>query len=127
MLPLQHRGLWQAASAMLVVAVIWGSLQTGVDLPLPSGADKAEHFGVYLFLAVWFTGLYPRSRYIVVAACLVGLGLAMEIGQYLMATGRTADPRDVVANTLGVGLGLLIAWRATGGWTPRVEGWLGRN
>lgn len=127
MLPLRHRGLWLAASAALILLVIWGSLQTDVDLPTPGGFDKFEHLGTYLILALWFTGLYPRNRYGAVAAALLALGLAMETGQYLMAAGRIADPWDMAANTLGVGLGLVVAWRASGGWTPKVEAWLSRN
>jgi VanZ family protein len=127
MLSLRHRGLWLAASAALILIVIWGSLQTSVDLPGPAGFDKVEHVGTYLVLALWFTGLYPSNRYGVIAAVLLGLGLAMEIGQYLMAAGRIADPYDMAANTLGVGLGLVVALRATGGWTPKVEAWLSRN
>jgi len=127
MLPLRHRGLWLSASAALILLVIWGSLQTDVDLPAPGGFDKVEHLGTYLVLALWFTGLYPRNRYGAVAAALLALGLAMEIGQYVMAAGRIADPYDMVANTLGVGLGLAVALRASGGWTPKVEAWLSRN
>jgi len=127
MLPLRHRGLWLAASAVLILTVVWGSLETGVDLPVPDGFDKFEHLGTYLVLALWFTGLYPRNRYGAVAAALLALGLAMEIGQYLMAAGRMADPYDMAANTLGVGLGLAVALRASGGWTPKVEAWLSRN
>jgi VanZ family protein len=127
MLPLRHRGLWLAASAVLILTVIWGSLETGVDLPVPDGFDKVEHLGTYLVLALWFTGLYPRNRYGAVAAALLALGLAMEIGQYVMAAGRMADPYDMAANTLGVGLGLAVALRASGGWTPKVEAWLSRN
>jgi VanZ family protein len=127
MLPLRHRGLWLAASAVLILTVIWGSLETGVDLPVPDGFDKVEHLGTYLVLALWFTGLYPRNRYGAVAAALLAMGLAMEIGQYVMAAGRIADPYDMAANTLGVGLGLAVALAASGGWTPKVEAWLSRN
>jgi len=127
MLPLRHRVLWLALSAALVLLVVWGSLETGVPLPLPGGLDKAEHFGTYAFLTVWFTGMSLRSRYWLVTVALLGLGLSMEIGQYLMHAGREADPLDMAANTLGVASGLVAALWATGGWTPRVEAWLSRN
>jgi VanZ family protein len=126
-LPLRHRGLWLASSAALVLVVIWGSLQTSVDLPVPGGFDKVEHFGTYAFLALWFTGMYSRSQYWLIALALLGLGLSMEICQYWMAAGREGDPFDMAANTLGLACGMFAAWRATGGWTPRVEAWLGRN
>lgn len=127
MLALRRRLLWRVASAALVLLVIWGSLQTQVDIPAPEGVDKFEHFGCYAFLTVWFTGLYARSRYWVVAVALLALGLSMEIGQYLMGAGRDADPYDMAANTVGVALGLASALTFTGGWAPKVETWLGRS
>lgn len=127
MLALRHRLLWLATSALLLAMVIWGSLQTSVDIPTPGGFDKVEHLGTYAFLSVWFTGMFARGRYWLIAVALLALGLAMEIAQYLMAAGRQADAYDMAANTLGVAAGLLLAVRATGGWAPKVEAWLGRN
>jgi hypothetical protein len=126
-LALRHRLLWLATSALLLAMVIWGSLQTSVDIPTPGGFDKVEHLGTYAFLSVWFTGMFARGRYWLIAVALLALGLAMEIAQYLMAAGRQADAYDMAANTLGVAAGLLLAVRATGGWAPKVEAWLGRN
>jgi VanZ family protein len=124
---LRHRWFWLCASAVLVLGVIWGSLQTGTDIAVPAGFDKVEHFGTYLFLAVWFTGMVRRGRYWVVVAALLLLGLALEIGQDLMHRGRTADPDDMAANTAGVALGIVVAWLATGGWTQKVDAWLSRS
>lgn len=127
MLPLRHRALWQALSILLLLLVVWGSLQTQLDVPTPSGFDKFEHLGSYGFLTFWFTGMHERRRYWIIAIALAALGLSMEVAQYVMAEGRQADPYDVLANTLGVALGLALAWRSTGGWTPKVEAWLARH
>jgi hypothetical protein len=62
MLTLTHKGLWLAASALLVAGVIYGSLSPAPALSAPGNLDKVEHFSAYLFLALWFTALYPRSR-----------------------------------------------------------------
>ena len=124
MLALRHRWLWGTASVVLVLGVIWGSLQTSVDIPVPGGFDKFEHLGTYLVLALWFTGMFPRARYWAVVGALLLLGLSMEVGQYLMHAGRLADPDDMAANTAGVVLGLAVALLATGGWTPKVDAWL---
>jgi len=124
MLELRHRWIWLTGSAVLVLGVIWGSLQVSVDLPVPSGFDKVEHVGSYLILAVWFTGMYPRARYWAIALALLLLGASMEIGQYLMHLGRTADIYDMAANAVGVALGMLLAIVATGGWTRKVDAWL---
>ena len=124
MLNLRYRPFWIAASAVLVLGVVWGSLQTVLGGEVPQGFDKVEHFGTYLFLAVWFTGLVARPRWWMVAATLLMLGAAMEAGQYVMQAGRTADVHDMAANTAGIAAGLLLATRWTGGWAQRIESWL---
>lgn len=124
MLNLRFRPFWIAASAVLVLGVVWGSLQTVLGGEVPQGFDKVEHFGTYLFLAVWFTGLIARKRWWMVAATLLILGAAMEAGQYLMQAGRTADVYDMAANAAGIAAGLLLAALLTGGWAQRIESWL---
>jgi glycopeptide antibiotics resistance protein len=75
-------------------------------------------------LALWFTGMVRSDRYWVVVGALLLLGLSMEIGQYLMHVGRTADPYDMAANTAGVALGIVAALRISGGWIGKVDAWL---
>jgi VanZ family protein len=127
MLPLVYTPAWLAASVLLVVAVIYGSLGTDSSLPSPGEFDKLAHFGAYLFLAVWFTGLVPRAQYWKIVLALVGLGLAMEVLQQLMQRGRDGDPFDMAANALGVAAGLSLALWLTGGWARWIDAWLARN
>ena len=124
MLSLRHRWFWLAASAVLVTTVVIGSLQTIFATGGSQGFDKVEHFGTYMFLAVWFTGLYRRPRYWMIAAALLALGLSMEIAQFVMHAGRMGDPYDMAANSGGVVAGLVLACLATGGWAERLEAWL---
>jgi VanZ family protein len=124
MLELRYRRFWITASVVLVTIVVWGSLQTAFDSGGTSGFDKVQHFGAYLLLAAWFTGLVGRQRYWLVVAGLLGLGLLMEIGQFSMHAGRMGDPYDMAANTAGVAAGLLLAVAVTGGWAQKVERWL---
>jgi VanZ family protein len=124
MYALRHRRLWVTASVVLVLGVIWGSLETSLVVPVPAGFDKVEHFCTYLVLALWFTGLVPRGRYWAVVSVLLLLGSAVEICQYLMHAGRVADPLDMAANTAGVALGIAVALIATGGWSLKVDAWL---
>lgn len=127
MLPLSHKRLWLAVSALLVAGVIYGSLSPAPVVSVPGNYDKVEHFSAYLILALWFTALYPRSRYGLVAIALLALGLSMEVMQHVMALGRFADPRDMAANAAGILLGSVLAIFATGGWAQRVDAWLTRN
>jgi VanZ family protein len=126
MLTLRHRRLWIAASVLLVATVVVGSLQTAFAGGKLHGFDKVEHFCTYMFLAVWFTGLYRRPSYWLVAAGLLALGLSMEVAQFVMQAGRMGDPYDMAANTGGVAAGLVLALVATGGWAQRLEAWLAR-
>jgi VanZ family protein len=124
MLPLRHRGLWIALSVILVAAVTYGSLQPDFGPDVPANFDKVEHFSAYLGLSLWFTGLFARSRYWVVAVALVAFGLAIEAAQDAMQLGRSAEALDMVANVLGVACGLAIALGWSGEWTRRFEAWL---
>jgi VanZ family protein len=124
MLDLRLRNFWIGVSVALVLIVAWGSLQTVFGGPTVQGFDKVQHFSTYMVLAVWFTGLYPRRQWWKIIVGLLGLGLAMEIGQYLMQAGRMGDPYDMVANTAGVAAGVLLALLLTGGWAQKIESWL---
>lgn len=126
MLNLRYRRFWITASAILVLGVAWGSLQSAFSGPSLQGFDKIQHFGTYLFLAGWFTGLYRRPHWWRIVAGLLGLGLAMELGQYVMESGRMGDPYDMAANAGGVAAGIVVAWLVTGGWAQKVEAWLVR-
>jgi VanZ family protein len=124
MLKLHYRPFWITASVVLVLGVVWGSLQTSLGGEVPQGFDKVEHFSTYMFLAVWFTGIFARPRWWTVVIALLVLGASMEAGQYMMRAGRTADVYDMAANTAGVAAGLLLAALLTGGWAQRIESWL---
>jgi len=125
MLQLRRRRLWVALSTILLAAVFYVCLQPGLGFPAPDGFDKVEHLAAYVLLALWFTGLVARGRYWVVASGLLALGFLIEVLQWRMNLGRSAEGLDMLANTLGVGIGIAIALLATGGWAPRLESWLG--
>jgi VanZ family protein len=125
MLPLRHRPLWITMSLVLLAAVLFASLQPDFGPAVPANFDKVEHLTAYVVLAVWFTGLVARGRYWVVACGLLALGLLVEVFQGLMNLGRSAEVSDMLANALGVVVGITIALSSTGGWAPRLESWLG--
>lgn len=127
MLPLRYRGFWITASMTLVLTVVWGSLQTAFGGPTVHGFDKVQHFSTYMFLAAWFTGLYARHWWWRIVAGLLGLGLAMEVGQFLMRAGRMGDPYDMAANAAGVAAGIGLALLLTGGWAQKIESWLPKS
>jgi len=124
LLDLRYRTFWIAASAVLVLTVVWGSLQTAFGGPSIQGFDKVQHFSTYMFLATWFTGIFQRPHWWRIVLGLLGLGLAMELGQYVMQSGRMGDPFDMAANTAGVAAGVALALLLTGGWAQKIETWL---
>lgn len=130
MLPLMHAMAWRRASALLVAVIVVATLMPQAQVPVTAeDVDKVEHLAAYVLLAVWFTGLVPRREYWKVAAGLASLGIVLEFLQQAMALGRSGDALDVVANVLGLAIGVGLAFWWTGGWALRFEAWLkrGRN
>ena len=94
---------------MLIGLLVYLSLTPHPPEPFSfPDADKLEHGIAYGSLALWFCQIYfsARSRMIVLTA-LIGLGIGLEFVQGW--TGyRYFDVWDMVANSIGVLLGLLL-------------------
>jgi VanZ family protein len=124
MLPLRYRRVWVAMSAVLLAAVIFASLQPNFGPSMPQNFDKLEHLSAYVVLSLWFTGIVVRERYWLVVCGLLALGLSIEVLQGVMNLGRSAEVLDMLANTLGIFVGLAVALGLTGHWALKVESWL---
>jgi len=130
MLPLQHARQWRIASVILMILVMAATLMPAVwffedkvtALTWFHDADKWLHGVTFLVLALWYTGLYRRRSYWRVALGLVAFGFLIELCQ-LLVSYRTADWVDIVANTAGIIVGLIIGIAGAGGWCLRVENW----
>lgn len=98
------------ALALLVIA--WLSLSPIDELPVSVSLwDKAQHAIAYFGLALIGAWAFPdRSGRLAVG--LVAFGVGVEVLQASMALGRQGDAIDAVANTLGVAVGLALAWSA---------------
>jgi VanZ family protein len=124
LLALRHPRLWLVSGWILVVLAVIASIIPPSDLPLMGGvSDKLEHVVAYSALALWFAGIYPKSRYPMIGVALLVMGIVVEGLQGAMNLGRDADMRDVYANTIGIVSGLLLALIWLGGWAQRVEAW----
>jgi hypothetical protein len=77
------------------------------------GLDKIIHGGIFaVFALLWRKATCPASTPII---ALSGLALAVitELGQATSLVGRDADLWDGIADTAGVGVGLVVAsWAA---------------
>jgi VanZ family protein len=101
-------------STLIVIAVlIPGSNIPDVDI---LGIDKLVHFIMFVCwtVAVRYDFNQKVFRYWLAFLCGVFFSLATEIVQILVE-GRTFDPYDVVADLVGIIVGLMI-----GGWIVRI-------
>ena len=101
-------GLWLAAVAGVIVLSLVNL--SGLP-PIPEGGDKVEHFLAYALLSASAVQLFAtRPACVIVAVLLIVLGVGLEVAQGALTATRMADPRDALANTLGVIAGLLTVF-----------------
>lgn len=82
---------------------------------LPYSWDLVGHFALWLSVAVvgWWTFRRRLSALTLALTLFIG-SYAVEIGQAYLSTTRTPDPQDLVANALGIAVGMTAA--VTVGW-----------
>ena len=107
----KRRAVWRALLGLLLIAITWLALTPAPPPDADLGWDKANHlaaFGSLAFCGVWAFCQWPRQWPWLVLA-LLAYGVGIEIAQSFMPP-RQADWHDVVADGLGIALGLLVAW-----------------
>ena len=107
-------GRWLVAASALAVAVHLFGLYRVTGPPTLSwfpGSDKIEHavgFGLPVFLILlalnWYGRCTPARQWLVVGLFGVHAVLS-ELIQHWFYTTRTGDPRDALADWIGVALG----------------------
>jgi len=69
--------------------------------------DKWQHCFAYFVLSIsWLTVFYKKKKKLLIVVCCILLGIIIEILQNKLTSYRTGDYHDVIANSLGVLLGL---------------------
>ncbi|HUO81239.1 MAG TPA: VanZ family protein [Gammaproteobacteria bacterium] len=122
MLPLRFGRTWLLIGWLGVFTAAAASVAPGLAEIQLGFSDKIGHALVYFLLMLWFAGIYRRQRYLLIAAGLFGLGVALELVQ--AHVGRDASALDMAANLTGIGIGFGLAWHALGGWCAKLECWL---
>ncbi len=123
---LSLRSLWITGGVILVVAIIYLSLMPSPGGLMPQALnDKSGHVIAYFVLMLWFAGFWQRRWHLRLAAVFFALGMGMEFLQGFIEL-RVSEGLDMVANGLGVGLGLLLARLGLDGWCGFIERLLGR-
>ena len=71
--------------------------------------DKWQHCFAYFVLSIsWLIVFYKKKKKLLVVVCCILLGVIIEILQNTLTSYRTGDYHDVIANSLGVLLGLFV-------------------
>jgi hypothetical protein len=103
----RHRVTFAVAVAVNVLVLYWPSAPGTGGIP---GLDKVVH--VLVFLAVAWTGVAMTLPAGPLAAVLVVHAVVSEIVQGRWMAARSGDPRDVLADVVGVAIGVIGAtWR----------------
>lgn len=124
---LRYRRLWFGVGIAIAVAILVVCLVPGGRLPDVRVSDKTEHLVAFMMLAFWFGSIVVRRDLFWLVVALVAFGGLIELAQGAMRLGRQADVRDLVADTIGVLLGLALAMTPLGRWASWLENLLGRK
>jgi hypothetical protein len=95
--------LYALAVAILLLLCVLPSK----ELPDPGTGDRFEHTAAWFVLTATGYVLAPNRRLAIPAFALV-YGVFVEILQGLAPTGRHADPLDLLADAVGVGLAVAL-------------------
>ncbi len=100
---------WSLAWALLAFVFVASLIHMPAPLTqLPQGFDKIEHIAAYGSLSFYFGQLISRFKlHLRYAFALFFMGALLEVLQGL-TTYRSPDWHDLVANSIGVALGVLL-------------------
>jgi VanZ family protein len=119
--------LWLAVWIFGLALCIALSLLPPIELGAPHDSDKLGHLLAYFTLTAWAVSIFRSRRGQFLAALgLFVLGLSLEFAQAQLTTTRLGDPRDAVANTLGILAGLALAFTPAALFLQRLDRRLSR-
>ena len=112
---LQLMRSWLKGKMFLIAITVTLSLVTLSLIKVPeytvsvTHLDKWQHCFEYFVLCLsWLIAFYKKKKKRLVVVCCILLGVIIEISQNTLTSYRTGDFYDVIANSLGVLLGLLV-------------------
>ena len=110
--PKKLQGPWLFILALIVIAVL-ASVKSTPSLGGLTAYDKFNHLAAFFVLSLVFEFCYAHVHSITKILVLIGFGISIEIVQAFIPW-RSADPRDVLADTIGITL--FYAASLTLGW-----------
>jgi VanZ family protein len=125
MLPLSYPRRWRIAGILLLGLVLAFALTPDIwPWDRHKGpqwvSDKVLHGFTFAFLALWYSGQYGRNVYVRLSIGLLAFGAMIELCQ-LMVGYRDAEWGDLLADAVGILIGMTIAVAGAGGWSLAVE------
>jgi len=99
--------------AIAVLSLIKPSESSGLSLFKFENADKIQHLIAYFFLTLsWLFAIKSSTKKIKVIITIIVLcvlyGTIIEVLQGIATSYRTADYRDIIANSVGITLAVII-------------------
>lgn len=117
--PRPDAGLRWAGRILFLTAIVLITdlaLQPGIEMPTRLfGSDKVEHVAAFLTLTLLARMGWPRRSGMLIGLILFLYGVGIEYLQSTSAIGRTASVADIVADLVGILLGLLFLALASAG------------
>jgi VanZ family protein len=121
------RRIWIAMIAVLVAAIVAGSLTPQQSISVEKISDKLGHYLAYLTLALAVSGIStPKRLWQAMLGCFL-LGALLELAQAALTAHRNAEWADLAANAAGIATAWLISAQGRAGWVLRAGGWLARR
>lgn len=114
----RHRRLPFWVSLAVVSALL---LTPGTDVPVePPASDKVVH--ALLFAVLALTGRVGRFPLLPLGIGLFAYAVATETLQGLLPIDRYGDPLDVLADSVGMLIGLVVGWSSSLRFWPGSDG-----
>lgn len=103
----------EGRAATLIIALVVGAIALTpgpMGAPTLIGWDKLDHLSAFAAITLMARSGWPdQSRWLTAGIALL-YGIAIEYGQSLDYVGRTTSISDIIANIIGISLGLSVAW-----------------
>ena len=108
--PLKFPKLWLTIGFLMIAVVVYASLTpTPPQIASFPQSDKFVHFVTYLILMLWFAQIYSlKTIHFLLFVGFVSMGIVLEFLQG-MSEQRSFEYLDMLANSSGVLLGLILA------------------
>jgi len=125
MFPLNYKLLWKLANLVILILLAsllllppeWLFSNYIKDLP-ELLTDKVIHIGVFILWTCWLSGQFISFFKIFFYTSI--FGFLIEVIQYFLPY-RSWELLDLLANEIGILIGVIIAIKFTSGWSLLIE------